>query len=120
MCIFGVIENMARTRNNTPQPPQPNRINWLNFFQSIDNKYVRLGIFSGIISIGFGAGYFSSSFIKDREIVLLERNYNKLDNERNLEKIQFETEKSNYKVELNEMKILLINTKDSLRNARKK
>ncbi|AYM99633.1 hypothetical protein [Chryseobacterium sp. 3008163] len=111
---------MANESEINPGNPQPNRINWLAFFQSLDTKYGRLGLFSSILVLGYTGGYFSSSFIKDREIVILERQYNDLKSELNLQKIQFETERSDHKVEMNRITIILINTRDSLKNGRKK
>lgn len=110
---------MADESENNIQDLQPNRINWLVFFQSLDTKYGRIALFAGIIGIGYTAGYFSSNFIKDREIVILERQYNDLKSEMNIQKIHFETEKSNHKVEMNNITINLINTRDSLKNGRK-
>ncbi|MDQ0594694.1 hypothetical protein QFZ37_003063 [Chryseobacterium ginsenosidimutans] len=112
--------NMARNRQNNIPNSTPTRINWLTFFQSINSNYGRLALFVSVISVGYGAGYFSAQFIKDREIVILERNYSDLKNQMDLQKIQFETERSDHKVEINQMKIILINNRDSLKNGRKK
>lgn len=109
------------TNNSSPPipPPQPNKINWLNVFQSIDSKNGRTAVFVSIVLLGYGFGFYSSTLIKDREIVIMERQFNDLKNDFNIQKIQFERERSDSKVESNNIKIKFFNLIDSIKNGKK-
>lgn len=97
------------------------KINWLTFFKLINSEYSRLTIISGLIGLGYAAGYFSSNVINGRELIKMERELNNVTSELNSIKIQFERERSDLHLEINDLKLKKNNILDSLnRNEGKK
>ncbi|NML55846.1 hypothetical protein [Chryseobacterium cheonjiense] len=105
---------MARNNNNRL------RINWLPFFQWINSSTAKVTLITTLIGAGYTAGYFSCQFIKDRELLQKEKEYNDLHSQQNIIKNEFDRERSDNHLENNQLKMQLYNLRDSIRKNGKK
>jgi hypothetical protein len=104
-----------RQRNNNTR-----RVNWLQIFQGVNSSWGRIAVIAAIMSLGYTFGFFSCQFIKDRELLQKEEQFNTLSSQYSKELNEFERSKSDQHLENNQLKSVIFNLRDSIRKNEKR
>ncbi len=106
---------MAKKTSKNENP----RVKLFKFYQFLDSAYGKYTAVTVFVGVGFLLGTQSIRFIKDRELALMERQFNDINTEKNKAALQFENEKSHLILEMYKQERVIINLKDSLDYERK-